>query len=143
MRVIDATNLVIGRLASFVAKELLRGERIIIVNAEEGVISGSKDSVFQKYLERRQRKSLVNPARHGPFFPRRPEGIIRRAVRGMIPYKKTRGKEAYKNLRVYIGVPKEFGDKKQETIEDANVAKLKVPKFIKLKELSKLLGARF
>jgi large subunit ribosomal protein L13 len=143
MKVIDANNLVIGRLASAVAKDLLRGERVIIVNAEEGVISGSKDNVFKKYLERRLRKSLVNPARHGPFFPRRPDGIVRRAIRGMLPYKKSRGKAAYKSLRVYVGVPKEFGEKKQETIEDANVAKLKVPKFIKLKELSNLLGARF
>lgn len=143
MKVIDASNLIIGRLASVVAKELLKGEKVVIVNAEEGIISGSKTSTFNKYLERRQRKSIVNPARHGPFSPRRPEGIIRRAVRGMLPYKKPRGREAYKNLKVYIGTPKELTAEKIETIEFANAAKLKIPKFIKLKELSSLLGAKF
>lgn len=142
MKIIDATNLIIGRLASAVAKDLLRGEKIVIVNAEEGVISGSKESVFEKYLERRHRKSIVNPARHGPFFPRRPDGILRRAVRGMLPYKKPKGREAYKNLRVYVGTPKEFAETKKETLEYASVTKLKIPKFIKLKELSNLLGAK-
>jgi large subunit ribosomal protein L13 len=142
MKVIDARNLIVGRLASVVAKELLKGEKVVIVNAEEGVISGSKATTFKKYLERRQRKSVVNPARHGPFFPRRPEGIIRRAVRGMLPYKKPRGRKAYKNLRVYVGLPEEFKNERIETLELANVAKLKIPKFIKLKELSSLLGAK-
>src|SRR3972149_4303521 len=98
--IIDATNLIIGRMASVVAKELLKGEKVIIVNAEESIISGARSSVLGKYRERRERKSIVNPARHGPFFPRRPEGIIRRAVRGMLPYKKAKGKNAFKNLRV-------------------------------------------
>jgi ribosomal protein uL13 len=60
----------------------------------------------------------------------------------MLPYKKPKGRKALKNLRVYVGVPKEFRDKKAETIEEAHVAKLKIPKFIKLKELSSLLGAK-
>lgn len=142
MKVIDASNLIVGRLATAVAKELLKGEKVVIVRAEEGVITGSKTATFEKYLHRRQRRSIVNPARHGPFFPRRPEGIIRRAVRGMLPYKKTRGRKAYKNLRVYSGLPREYEGEKIETLEPANVAKLKIPRFIKLKELSSLLGAK-
>ncbi len=142
MKVVDASNLIVGRLASVVAKELLQGEKVVIVRAEEGVITGSKTATLEKYLHRRQRKSIVNPARHGPFFPRRPEGIIRRAVRGMLPYKKPRGRRAYKNLRVFTGLPREYEKEKIETIEPANVAKLKIPKFIKLKELSALLGAK-
>ena len=136
MKIIDANDLIIGRLATVVVKYLLQGEKVI-------VISGSKSSTFDKYLHRRQRKSLVNPARHGPFFPRRPEGILKRAIRGMLPYKKSRGRAAYKNLRVYVGVPKEFEDKRCDTVVDANISKLKVPKYIKLKELSKSLGATF
>lgn len=141
--IIDATNLIIGRMASVVAKELLKGEKVIIVNAEESIISGARSSVLGKYRERRERKSIVNPARHGPFFPRRPEGIIRRAVRGMLPYKKAKGKNAFKNLRVYSGMPKELEGKKIETVELANASKLRVPKYIKLKELCNLLGAKF
>ena len=141
MKVIDASDLILGRLASLVAGELLRGEQVIIVNAAECVISGSKQSVLAKYRERRERKSIVNPRRHGPHYPRQPDGIVRRAIRGMLPYKKQRGRKALKNLRVYIGMPAEF-EAKASRIESISISKLGVPKYVKLKELSKLLGAR-
>ena len=142
MKVIDAKDLILGRLASFVAKELLNGEEIVIVNAEECAITGSKESILQKYRERRERKSLVNPRRHGPHYPRRPDGILRRAIRGMLPYKKDKGRKAFKRLKVYVGTPKEF-EGKAESIEGIKVFKLEIPKYMKLKELSKLLGAKF
>ena len=142
MKVIDATDLILGRLASLVAKELLNGEEIVIVNAEECAITGSKESILQKYRERRERKSIVNPRRHGPHYPRRPDGILRRAIRGMLPYKKDKGRMAFKRLRVYVGTPKEF-EGKAESIEEIKVFKLEIPKYMKLKELSKLLGAKF
>ncbi len=142
MKVIDAKDLILGRLASFVAKELLNGEEIVIVNAEECAITGSKESILQKYKERRERKSLVNPRRHGPHYPRRPDGILRRAIRGMLPYKKDKGRKAFKRLKVYVGTPKEF-EGKAESIEGIKVFKLEIPKYMKLKELSKLLGAKF
>lgn len=142
MKVIDAKDLILGRLASLVAKELLNGEEIVIVNAEECAITGSKESILQKYRERRERKSLVNPRRHGPHYPRRPDGILRRAIRGMLPYKKDKGRKAFKRLKVYVGTPKEF-EGKAESIEEIKVFKLEIPKYMKLKELSKLLGAKF
>lgn len=142
MKVIDATDLILGRLASLVAKELLNGEEIVIVNADECAITGSKESILQKYRERRERKSIVNPRRHGPHYPRRPDGILRRAIRGMLPYKKDKGRRAFKRLRVYVGTPKEF-EGKAESIEEIKVFKLEIPKYMKLKELSKLLGAKF
>jgi len=142
MKVIDATDLILGRLASLVAKELLNGEEIVIVNAEECAITGSKESILQKYRERRERKSIVNPRRHGPHYPRRPDGILRRAIRGMLPYKKDKGRRAFKKLKVYVGTPKEF-EGKAESIEEIKVFKLEIPKYMKLKELSKLLGAKF
>ena len=139
---IDATDLILGRLASLVAKELLNGEEVVIVNAEECAITGSEESILQKYRERRERKSIVNPRRHGPHYPRRPDGIVRRAIRGMLPYKKDKGRKAFKRLRVYVGTPKEF-EGKAESIEEIKVFKLEIPKYMKLKELSKLLGAKF
>ncbi|NOZ76980.1 MAG: 50S ribosomal protein L13 [Euryarchaeota archaeon] len=143
MKVIDATDLILGRMASSIAADLMRGEKVAVVNAEECIITGRKRDIINRYKERRQRKSLVNPARHGPFFPRRPEGIIRRAVRGMVPYKKANGKKAYKNLRVYLGVPEELAGAEKLTVEGAHLSKLKVPKYIKLKDLSRELGADF
>jgi len=142
MKIIDATDAILGRMASAIAKDLLRGEEISIVNAEETVITGRKEDVLGKFSHRRARSSIVNPARHGPFYPRMPEGIVRRAVRGMLPYKKTRGREAYKRLKVYRGVPEQFNDSESwAKIDLPKVSKLKVPKYMKLKRLSQLLGA--
>ncbi len=141
MIVIDARDAILGRMASVAAKELLRGERVAIVNAEEAVISGRREDIFARYLERRQRKSIVNPVRHGPFFPRRPEGIVRRAVRGMLPYKKAKGRNAFKRLRVYIGVPKEF-EAAAKVSDLPKASKLRVPRYMKLKALTEMLGGR-
>ncbi len=145
MKVIDASNTIMGRLASFAAKELLNGEKVVIINAEKCIISGSKESVFEKYAHRRERRSIINPLRFGPKYPRRPDGILQRAVRGMLPWKKATGKKAFKNLRVFIGKPDEFKEevKKPLTLPEANLKKLKVPRYVTLEELSRHLGASF
>ena len=95
--VFDATDMVIGRLASHVAKILLNGQkdgtldRVIITNAESAVVSGSKKAVFATY----RKKYELNHARKGPFFPRMPDKILKRTVRGMLPYqKKSSGRAA-------------------------------------------------
>ncbi len=134
-----------GRLASHAAKGLLLGEKIVIINAEKCIISGSKVSIFEKYSHRTGRSSVINPLRFGPKYPRRPDSILRRAVRGMLPIRSTTGRRAFKNLRVFIGVPAELKEKeiKPVSIEKANLKKLNVPKYVTLGELSKHLGARF
>jgi large subunit ribosomal protein L13 len=145
MKVIDATDTILGRLASFTAKELLEGEKVIIINAEKCIISGSKESVFEKYSHRRERRSVINPLRFGPKYPRGPDQIIQRAIRGMLPWRKTSGKRAFKNLRVYVGSPDEIGEKDNKliSIPEANLKKLSIPKYVTLGELSKYLGAKF
>lgn len=120
-RVIDAAGLVLGRMASIVAKRLLNGERIIIVNAEKAVISGDKHMLIRQYHDYLQ---IGHPGR-GPLHPRRPDRIIKRAVRGMLPYKQPRGREALKRLTVYIGVPPEFRGMTFETIPEADASRLK------------------
>jgi large subunit ribosomal protein L13 len=140
MIVIDATDLLLGRMATYAARRLLEGEEVSIIHAEEVAISGSKASILSKYRHRRERRSIVNPARHGPFYPRKPEAIVRRSIRGMLPYKKAKGREAFRRLRVYSGVPKELEGKAGETIEEAKFTKLRVPRYLKLKDLSTLLG---
>ncbi len=136
MKIVDASNMIVGRLASKVAKELLNGEEIVIVNAEKAVITGSKDYIIEKYLQRR----YIGSVRKGPYYPKMPDRILKRTVRGMLPMKKPRGKEAYKRLKVYMGIPREFEGKKFLVYEDAKNTKLKG--FITLKELSKHLGAK-
>ena len=136
MTIIDADNAVVGRLASIVAKRLLNGEEIIIVNAEKAVIVGNKDYIINKYKERRD----IGSVRKGPYYPRMPDRILRRTVRGMLPMKKTHGKEAYKRLKVYMGIPKELNGKELEVINEAKNNKLEG--FITLKDLSIQLGAK-
>ncbi|HID40612.1 MAG TPA: 50S ribosomal protein L13 [Pyrodictium sp.] len=143
MKVVDASGLIMGRLASYVAKALLEGEEVVVVNAEKAVISGNRASIFAKYSARRERKSIVNPRRHGPHYPRRPERILKRAVRGMLPYKQERGRRAFKRLRVYVGVPQEYADAEKITFPDASYTKLKIPKYVTLEQLSTYLGAKF
>lgn len=137
MVVIDADNLILGRLASHCAKLLLKGEEVIVVNAENAVISGSKKSIATDYLEKRR----IGKPRKGPHYPRMPDRILKRTIRGMIPYKKPSGKKAYSRLKVYIGVPKELRDEKFGTVAGAS-AEGKV-KYIRLGEVSKHLGAKF
>jgi len=136
MIIIDANGLILGRLASNISKRLLSGEDVIIVNAEKSVISGSKVSILGEYKDLRSKGSKEK----GPHFPKRPDRILKRTVRGMLPYKQKRGRDAYSRLRVYIGVPNELKDKPLETIENAKATRLSA-RYIRLDELSQKLGA--
>jgi large subunit ribosomal protein L13 len=138
MKVIDANGLILGRLASVVAKELLQGEEIVIVNAEKCVISGDRQMVLERYREKRERGSREK----GPYYPRMPDRIVKRTVRGMLPYKKARGREALSKLKVYIGVPSEFEKMEKITLPEIHVSKLEVPKYVVLEEISRMLGAK-
>jgi len=135
----DAENQIMGRLSSIVAKQLLQGERIVIVNVEKAVVSGNPRATFVHYKERVKRGDPIK----GPFFPRTPDGIFRRAVRGMLPWKKSKGRAAYKRLSVYIGVPDKLKSKKEEfkKIKAADSGRLKA-RIIHLGELSAALGAK-
>jgi large subunit ribosomal protein L13 len=112
-------------MCSKVAKRLLNGEEIIIVNAEKAVLSGKKKS---KVAEAKEFLDVGAPDR-GPFHSRRPDRIVRKTVRGMVPWKQPKGKTAYKRLKVYMGVPVELKDQKLETLEEASALKLKGPHF--------------
>lgn len=136
MKIIDAENQILGRLASEIAKDVLNGEKVIVVNAEKAVISGNPKYIVEIYKEKMQRGDPYK----GPFFPRMPDMILKRAVRGMLPIKKPRGREAFKNLMVFISVPEEFKDKEMEKYKKTE-NKLK-SKFITLGKLSENLGTK-
>lgn len=139
MAVIDANNLILGRMASSVAKRLLNGEEIKIINAERAIISGRKDTTFERYKRYVDRGSRE----FGPRFPRRPDQIVSRTIRGMIPHTKLTGREAYNRLKVYIGVPPELSKEQVNTIDDASILRLSTSNYTVLGELSKRLGSRF
>ena len=133
--IIDADRLVLGRMASIVAKRLLENENILIVNAEKTVLSGKKKS---KVAEAKEFLEVGHPKK-GPFHYRRPDRIVRKTVRGMLPYKQPKGKQAYKRLKVFIGIPEELKQQKVETLAKARAEKLKCP-FFMLGELAKEIG---
>lgn len=139
MTVIDAKNLILGRMASKVAQRLLNGEEIHIINAEKTIISGRKDTTFDRY------KSYVDRGSRefGPHFPRRPDQIVSRTIRGMIPHTKLMGREAYNRLKVYVGVPPELSKEQASTLEDASIMRLSTNNYIVLGDLSKKLGSKF
>jgi large subunit ribosomal protein L13 len=75
--IIDADNIVLGRIASVIAKRLLNGEDIVVVNAGKALIQGSRSQIFDDYHAKRTRGSQ----RKGPFYPAKPERIFKRTVR--------------------------------------------------------------
>ncbi|MBS7611690.1 50S ribosomal protein L13 [Candidatus Bathyarchaeota archaeon] len=135
--VIDGSNHVMGRLASIVAKRLLQGEKIAVVNAENVVVSGNFYSVLREWNEFLE----VGKYGKGPFHSRRPDTILRHVVRGMLPRDKFKGRNAFRRLKVYISVPEAFKNVKFEVVEEAKADKLKGPYF-RLGELASRIGWR-
>jgi large subunit ribosomal protein L13 len=133
--IVNAEGLILGRMSSKVAKRLLNGEEVIIINAEKTVLSGRRKS---KIAEAKQFLEVGAPER-GPFHYRRPDRIVLKTVRGMLPVKRPKGKKALANLKVFMGVPEELKNQKTETVTDAQASKLKGPQFT-LAELASQLG---
>jgi large subunit ribosomal protein L13 len=131
--VVDARDCILGRVASNVAQRALDGERVAIVNAEAAVITGREESTMEKYRER----TRVGSDR-GPYYPKRPDGIFKRAVRGMLPHKTTRGREALERVRVYVGNPY---DDEGEVLEGTSLDRLSNIRFTSLGAISEELGA--
>ncbi|MFC4541509.1 50S ribosomal protein L13 [Halosolutus amylolyticus] len=135
--VVDARDCILGRVASEVAQRALDGDRVAIVNAEDAVITGDKEDVFDTYRTRLQLGSD-----RGPNYPRRPDTIFKRSVRGMLPHKKPRGREAFDNVRVYVGNPYEDDDEHEaEILDDTSLDRLSNIRFVHLGEVSEQLGA--
>ncbi len=128
MKIIDGKNAVLGRLASYTAKELLKGEEIVILNCEEIIITGNKKDIKEKFDERKRK---IGSGQQGPKHSGVSEKIVKRAIRGMIP-KNGRGAISYKKLKCYKGIPIEFKEKKKIV-----GIKKKKSKFITIKDLSK------
>ncbi|MFB6213234.1 MAG: 50S ribosomal protein L13 [Candidatus Nanohaloarchaea archaeon] len=136
MKVINAENRVIGRLASEIARKVQDGEEVRVVNSEKAVISGDEEDVKADYRQKHERG-----ARHdGPYFPERPDKILKRTVRGMLPYKSKEGKEAFKRVKTYLGIPTEIEESDVEEIEVKSGDELKNRNYVKLGEVSRSIG---
>ena len=136
--IVDASNLILGRMASYVAKKALEGNRIVVLNAERAVISGTKERVVARAKQKLKTRTLGNLEK-SPTHPRKPDGYVRRVIRGMLPWKKPSGKQAFHRVKVYIGTPDEYRDQPGKTIEGAESSKLRVP-YITVARLSEEIG---
>jgi large subunit ribosomal protein L13 len=131
--VVEARDCILGRVASEVAQRALDGERVAVVNAEDAVITGREEATMETYRTRAEVGSD-----QGPHYPSRPDGILKRAVRGMLPYRRERGREAYENVRVYVGNP---SDAEAAVIDGTSLDRLSNTTFTSLGEVSENLGA--
>lgn len=136
--IVDASDLVLGRMASWIAKELLEGKDVVVVNADKAVISGKEKSTLSEYDAWTEVKGLVDPTQ-GPFHPKKPGDLLRRTVRGMLPMQKSKGRRAFNRLEAYPGVPSKLEGEEMEKISGADVNQLSTRRFIRLGELSKHL----
>lgn len=148
--IIDATDMILGRLATFAAKQALLGEKVDIINCDKAIITGSKKQILAKY---KQKREMGRPTK-GPFIHRQSDRFVRRSIRGMLPYRQEKGLSAFKRIMCYNGVPAEFKDKvgksqqsssetgtKEITIvEKADMEKLPNLKFITVGEICKFMG---
>ena len=129
--IIDARGSVMGRLATLAAKRVLQGNSVIIVNSEQAIIIGKQQDILKDHIKR---FALGRGAQKGPLFSRKPEQILRRAIRGMIGRKKAKGREALKRVRCYVSVPEKYIN-----VEKLSVFKKQPLNFITLKRLSYLI----
>ena len=136
--IIDANEMILGRIATKAAKAALLGEKVDIVNCENCVITGNKAQVLARYKQRRN----LGTHSTGPFYPRMPDRFVKRALRGMLPYKQPKGRDAFKRIICHIGIPDEFKDKKMESFKDAHISKLPSNKFVPVKVICKFIGAK-
>ena len=125
--IINAENLILGRLGAFVAKKSLLGEEIRIVNCKDAVIIGKEEAILERYKQRQRRTT----PRKGPFIPKTPERFVKRAIRGMLPYKKARGRAAFKRILCYSSTP-----------ESLNVLQTENVNFIKVQSICRHLGGK-
>ena len=144
-QLLDAKNKILGRFCSQVAKRAMLGERIVVVNSKDSIISGNKSDIHNKYLTKLNISTATNPKR-GPFWPRRPDNFMRNVIKKMLPRKKLRGKEALRRVHVYISdIPERFKGRYQKLIPgdvpNADISRLSYyNKYITLENLCSRIG---
>ena len=136
--IVDGKDLILGRMNTFIAKKLLLGETINVVNCEQVLISGDKKKVLALYKKNYDRMTHAT----GPFIPKTADRFVKRSIRGMLPYKTAHGLDAYKRLRCYVSVPDSLKDQKFETFKVAHVSKLPNLKYISVKEICRFIGGK-
>lgn len=135
--IIDAKESILGRLGTYVAKQALLGNKVDVINCEEAIISGSKQAILYEYVRRLKRKAPTK----APYFYRGADMLVKRTIRGMLPFKRARGRDAFKNIKCYIGVPDNLKNEKALSIENSKSNRLQTD-FLKVKDICKAVGGK-
>lgn len=136
--IIDAHNKILGRIATMAAKAAMMGNEVYVVNCDTAVISGDKARTFKEF----ERKRSMGIPSKGPFIIRKPEMIMKRTIRGMVPYKQPKGRDALKRVKCYRNVPDSMKESEFIKNEKADLSKLPKTKYVTLNEVCKIMGAR-
>ena len=139
MKIYNGEGVLLGRLATRVAKDALLGEEVRVVNCDQVIISGKKINTFAREKQRRARKGY--PLKSAKL-PRLSDRIVRRSIRGMLPWKQTRGREAFKRIMCYKQMPEDFNGKELIVIKEATKEKLPNLIYSTIKEICKALGGK-
>ncbi|MDP3734074.1 MAG: 50S ribosomal protein L13 [Nanoarchaeota archaeon] len=140
MKMYNGEDLILGRLASLAAKQALLGEEVIIVNCEKMIVSGNKAGIFAKF------KQFINRGGYplkSQNISRLPERYVRRCIRGMLPWKQARGKEAFRRVMCYRGMPDEFAGKEMVVTKGISMQKLPTLYYTTVGEMCKINGGKF
>jgi len=116
--VIDATGAAMGRLATYAAKQALLGKKVFILNCNEAAITGKQHAILEVY---KAKISRGGSSQKGPYIPRTVEKLMKRTIRGMLPWNITRGREAFKRIKCFNWAPEEYS--KHENIMKFKKAK--------------------
>ena len=136
MTVIDATNSILGRLSATVAKRALLGEKLDLINCEKAVITGNRKSTLESYAQ----KFDIGQVNQGPYFPRTPDQLVRRTIRGMLPRKKPKGRAALERIKCYVGMPSQIKLDGAKTLPEASGERIKKAASTTILELCRHIG---
>jgi len=135
--VIDAKDTIMGRLASYSAKQALLGMHVDVVNIEHAIITGNARKTYADYKQSAERGEPT----HGPFIHKSARELFKRAVKRMLPTNQ-RGREALERVKAYKGVPAALKEKTAMTLENANVSKVPNTKYVRVQQVTKYLGGK-
>jgi len=142
--VVDADKQKLGRMASRIAKLLLSGVEVVVVNAEKAVVTGSKNAILEKYLRLMRRRQLTSHKVIKVWYPRKPDRLVWYTIVRMLPRRKPRGRDAVKRLKVYVGIPEQFQNIEKVSFKDAGLGdgiskSGRVQRYMTIEEISKII----
>ncbi len=137
MKVYNGENMILGRLAARVAKDALLGEEVKVINCEKVVVSGQKQKIFAAMKQKYDRRGYPTKSAN---LSRLPERFVRRSIRGMLPWKQARGREAFDKIMCYRGVPDSLKDAEVINLKEASLTKLPTLKYVRVAQICAQLG---